>query len=377
MKTGNSGLNAPVCLAAALLSVLLFSGAAWAADYWVAPSGSDSNPGARTAPLKTIGKGLSLLKQGDTLTVAPGVYKESNEFTGTGTKEEPITIRGLQGAEIQATGRDGILFSDCYWVNVENLKVTGAKRAGFLAARSSHVAFKSCVSGDNGVWGIQTTMSDHVSVEKCELYGSKEQHGVYFSTTDYPTVIDSSIHDNASCGVHMNGDLSEGGDGVITGAYIARNKIIGNGAKGGAAINMDGVEKSTIEKNVCDRNLAGGIVSFKTDAAKAGSNNKFLGNVVRFEPGKGRFGIQLAGGSTKAYLEQNTIAINNGPAVSVDEASAKGFKSSFNLYDGLGGRLTFWWKGRTLEFREWQAATGQDADSHVVEKAPAAPGPAK
>lgn len=345
--------------------VVLMAASAVAVDYAVSPKGSDSAPGTTEAPFRTIGKGLSLLAPGDTLAVAPGVYRESCTLSVRASEDSPIVIRGVGTPHIEASGRDGILLTDSAWVTIEGLKITGAERAGVLIAGSENVTVRGCILGDNGVWGVQSAMSRHITVEKCEIYGSKKEHGIYFSTTDYPTAADNRITDCASCGVHMNGDLSEGGDGMITGATIVRNRITGCGSAGGSAINMDGVEKSLIDANVIDGNLAGGITSFKGDGKSGGSGNTIRANLVRFAAGAGRFGVQLLHGSTKAVLEQNIIDITNGPAVEVDEASAKSFRATRNFYVPSPDALKFSWKGGELGFEQWQKVTGQDTDSHV------------
>lgn len=343
-------------------------------EYFVAPSGDDSAVGSPSEPFKTIQHGIQALSAGDTLVVTKGVYKESCRLSIKATREAPVLIRGV-GAHIEATGRDGILITDSSYVTVEGLKITGAERAGVLIGSSDHITIRKCVSGDNGKWGIQSSLSRHISVEQCELYGSKKEHGIYFSTTEYPRATDNLIHDNASCGIHMNGDLSEGGDGLITGAVIARNKILRCGAVGGAAINMDGVEKATIERNVLHHNLAGGITSFKGDGLRGGSRNTIKGNAILFESGVGRYGIQLLGGSSKATVTGNIIEIDKGPAIEVDKESAKGFTASRNLYAVERGAKAFVWKGKELDFAAWRKATGEDSGSHA--KMPARKPPAK
>ncbi|MHC4713811.1 MAG: right-handed parallel beta-helix repeat-containing protein [Planctomycetota bacterium] len=355
-------LSVPLAVCAAF--ALLASGAL-AAEYYVSPDGSDAGAGGRAAPFRTLSKVVSALAPGDTLIIAEGVYPESVTLSIRGGVDAPVVIKGAGSVVIQATGRDGILLKDCSYVTIENLKITGAERAGILMGGCDHITIRGCVCGDNGVWGIQTAMSKHITVEKCELYGSKKEHGLYFSTTDYPTAADNFIHDNSTCGIHMNGDLSEGGDGLIVGATIARNKIQRCGASGGAAINMDGVEKSLIERNVIDHNLAGGITSFKGDGLRGGTDNRIIGNLVRFESGAGRYGIQLLNGSKRATLVQNIIEIDNGFSVEVDKPSAKAFTASRNFYTAPADKLKFSWKGEALDFDGWQDATGQDLDSHL------------
>jgi hypothetical protein len=367
-----------------VLAAMALAAAASAAEYVVIPSGNDANPGTRKAPFKTIGRGLFELKAGDTLLVAAAAYNETCLLRVKGAEDRPVVVRGVPDKEgnlplIQAAGQDGLSIQDSTYVTIEGINVIGAARAGFLVEGSDRVTITGCTSGDNGKWAFKTASSDHVSITKCEAFGSKDGDGVCFSSTDHPVVSDSKVRNNAFCGVLLAANASEGGDGMITGANVARNIITENGAKGGAAIRLEGVEKSTIENNVCDRNLAGGIVACKGSAVRAGSRNRFLINVVQFPKGKGSFGVQLLDGSTNASLEQTTVAIESGPAVVVDDASSKGLRASFNFYSDMGSGVAFIYKSQTLDFAQWRSQSGQDKDSHVgrteVSAPPSAPVP--
>ncbi len=68
----------------------------WAATYYVDNNkGNDSNSGAINIPFKTIDKGASVLKPGDTLLVREGVYREKVNIKVSGTKENPIVIKAF------------------------------------------------------------------------------------------------------------------------------------------------------------------------------------------------------------------------------------------------------------------------------------------
>ena len=53
----------------AVLIALVFTSAAHGANYHVAPSGNNANPGTRTAPLRTIQRAADLAQPGDVITV--------------------------------------------------------------------------------------------------------------------------------------------------------------------------------------------------------------------------------------------------------------------------------------------------------------------
>lgn len=322
------------------------------------------------APGQPLAARARQLQPGDRLVLKPGVYRESLTLSGlSGTAQAPITIHGQRGVQIQPTERDGILFwpKPCQYIIVEGIKIEGAARAGIVVANSQHVVVRNCSLGNNGVWGIQTTMSDYVTVEGCELYGSKREHGVYFSTTDHPIARGNRIHDNAGCGIHNNGDVHEGGDGMITAGLYENNLIHNNGRRGGAGINMDGVEQSIVRNNTIVDKLAGGIVSFHHDGVRTGAENRFLNNTVYFAPGTGRFGLQIGDGAKDNVVRQNILICGRGPALQVDQASVRGFQSGPNLLLRTGSSQPVEFNGRAMTLQEWQRATGQDRKSLSVD----------
>ena len=46
-------------------------------DCWVAPNGSDANPGSKEQPYRTVQKAADVLHPGDTCTVRGGKYREA------------------------------------------------------------------------------------------------------------------------------------------------------------------------------------------------------------------------------------------------------------------------------------------------------------
>ena len=88
-----------------------------------------------------------------------------------------------------------------------------------------------------GTWGIFTSHSDYVRIEDNETsFNNSEDsdnHGIYVSNaTVDPVIVGNEIRGNRGAGLHMNGDLSQGGNGLITGARIEGNVVSGNGKRG-------------------------------------------------------------------------------------------------------------------------------------------------
>src|SRR5437868_1532210 len=77
-------LGVPAWLLAAAvtgLALLLAVGSAQAAEYYVAPTGSDTNPGTMTAPFATIQKGNDVAAAGDTVWLRGGTYFSTRQIT--------------------------------------------------------------------------------------------------------------------------------------------------------------------------------------------------------------------------------------------------------------------------------------------------------
>ena len=93
----------------ALLIVLFIPGlggsGSLADEYFVARRGSDTASGdSVSTAFLTVGKGLSVLKPGDTLTVMPGEYFESNSVRLAGRPDAPITIRAWRPGTVLLRG---------------------------------------------------------------------------------------------------------------------------------------------------------------------------------------------------------------------------------------------------------------------------------
>ena len=318
-------------------------------------------------PDRAIEVAAAKLKAGDTLILKKGVYRQSATLYGLrGEADRPIVIRGEPGVIIEPVERDGILImgeDKTEYLVIEGLTVRGAKRAGIMVNSSKHVTIRHCIMADNRVWGIQAIMSDHITVEDCELSGSKEQHGVYFSTTDPPVVRRCRIHANAGCGAHFNGDVTEGGDGMIMGAIVVDSIFYGNGKTGGSAINMDGVAHARILNNLIFNNRSGGITSFKGNGIRAGDEHVIENNTVWFAPKAGRFAIQVLGNVTNVAIVRNVLVAGRGPVLEVSDAAVGGIHGDYNVYFMRGTGNVIDVDGRRMDLAAWQELTRRDARS--------------
>jgi Right handed beta helix region/Divergent InlB B-repeat domain len=356
--------------AVAVFSSALISSHAGAAPlrtFYVDPAGNDSAAGSSTSPWRTLQKAASTVRAGDLVIVRAGHYA-GLYLTTSGTATDPITFRGDPDAIVDAqnpTTPDGINLEGASYVVIENFTVTGMPRAGIRAVLNHHVTIRGNTGDLNGRWGILTGFSDDLLIENNVMSRSQAEHGIYVSNSgDRPVIRRNVVWGNRANGIHMNGDLSQGGDGVISGAVVEANTIYDNGLGGGSGINCDGVQSSIIRNNVIYNNHASGISLYQIDAGQPARNNQILHNTIVMAS-DARWAINIQNASTGNVLRNNILFNQHSFRGSIDISpdSLSGFVSDSNVVmdrfstDGGGTRMTL---------AAWRSATGQDTHSIIA-----------
>jgi len=104
----------PACIAALLLVPLA---ALEAAEFHVASSGNDANPGTPAAPLSTIQRAADLAQPGDVITVHEGVYRERiRPPRGGQSDQKRIVYQAAPGEKVEIKGSE--IVKD--WVEVQD-----------------------------------------------------------------------------------------------------------------------------------------------------------------------------------------------------------------------------------------------------------------
>jgi parallel beta-helix repeat protein len=345
-----------------------------AAIYYVSPTGNDSGAGSAAQPWLTLQNAANHVQAGDTVDVAAGKYAGFIMGWGTpitGTASAPITFNAAPGAVINAsngTTASGIdLRSGCNYVTIQGFTIENPAggsitRAGISVIGSDDVIVRNNTVDNCGTWGIFTGFANNVLVEDNTASRSQTQHGVYISNASVgPVVRGNIVFGNAECGIQFNGDVSEGGTGIITNAVVAQNIVYGNGTAGGAAINCDGLQNSVIDNNLLYGNHAAGITLFRTDAAAGSTNNQIVNNTI-INAADSRTAIGIDNGSTGNTLFNNILFDLNPSstraAISIASNSLSGFVSDHNFMDPR-----FLVDGSAETLSQWLAAEGDDSHS--------------
>jgi parallel beta-helix repeat protein len=367
-----------VNIANVIIFVLITATNLQAMTFFVASNGNDKADGSTNAPWLTLQHGADNLKAGDTLIVRKGVYKGFSmgwDSQVNGTKKNPIVVKAESGAEINDVNSrtaDGINLEGASYIIIDGFTINNTKgtitRAGIRAVTDTGVIIRNNTIDSCGTWGILTGFSESVTIENNSTSRSVQQHGIYFSNSaDNPVIRGNRVFGNNMCGIHMNGDASMGGDGIISNALVENNIIWNNGKSGGSAINCDGVQKSLIRNNLLYNNHASGISLYQIDASEAAKDNIIINNTI-IEASDARWCINIKGGSTGNTV-MNCILFNyhaTHGSISIDQASLSGFKSDYN---SVMNRLSPDDDNTIMKLSQWQSATGQD--NHSINADPA------
>ena len=337
--------------------------------YFVSESGSNSNNGLtpQTA-FETLQYASDMVSAGDSVLVLEGNYVGFDIRTD-GNQNSPIVFKAIESNVVidqrNSVTPDGINIENTSWIVIDGFEVKDQPRSGIRAAVSDFIKIKNNNCHNNFRWGIFTGFTDDITIENNSCSFSEDEHGIYVSnSSDRPIIRNNHSFNNNGCGIHMNGDISMGGDGIISDAIVEGNILHDNGFGGGSAINMDGVQDSEIFNNLIYNNHATGIAMYQIDGGDASKNNKVYNNTV-IQPSDGRWNIIAVDGSTGNTL-YNNILINYHSfrgSIAVDAASMSGFVSDYNI---LVNRLSDDDGNSNMSLTQWQSM-GYDVHSMIAD----------
>jgi parallel beta-helix repeat protein len=347
-----------------LISLPMFS-----TTYYVSNSGSDSYNGESVdSAFATLQHAANIVLAGDSVLVLTGDYQGFDLRGVDGTENDPIVFK-TWGDSVRITDNnprtnDGINLEGPDWVVIDGFTVTGVPRNGIRLVDAEHITIKNntCLNNSRG---ILTGFVEYVVIENNLCADSWDEHGIYHSNSgDHPIIRYNTCHDNNGCGIHMNGDESMGGDGLITNATVEGNVIYGNGAAGGSGINCDGVADSRIFNNLIYDNHASGISLYRIDASDGSYNTKVYNNTI-INASDGRWCVNIGLGSEADTVYNNILITLHSwrGSISIHDESLADFHSDHNIVldrmsvDGGDSRLTL---------SEWQAL-GYDTHSMLAD----------
>ena len=198
--------------------------------YYISPSGSDSNAGTSAAPFRTLQKGAQVMTPGDVFNVKAGNYAGINISNDSGTAAAPITFKAEPGVLINTagpSGRDGINVENSSYLVFDGFTVqpdaSQGARARHPLRRRRHRRRRPQQPRRHagaGYAGDFSSFSTNILVEKNEVSGNYDA-GIYTSNSAVnATIRNNYVHDlspaqGMAVGLHFNGDVSQGGVGIV------------------------------------------------------------------------------------------------------------------------------------------------------------------
>ena len=339
---------------------------------YVSPSGNDKAFGSAQAPWRTLQKAADATRPGDTVLVSAGSYAGfimGWDAKKSGLPSAPISFKAAAGTIINARNAktpDGINLEGASYIVIDGFSIKNETktldRAGIRSVRNSGVVIRNNRCEGMGTWGIFTSFSENVLIEKNITANSVKEHGIYVSNSaDNPVVRQNTVFGNADSGIQLNGDVSQGGNGIISGALIEANMIHANGTRGGAGINLDGVQNSVVRNNLLYDNHSSGIALFQDCGGGPSKNNLVVNNTV-IQAENGRWAIKITGKATGNVVYNNILHHlgRSRGAVAISPDCVAGLISDFNIVDG---RFTRDGGDSILSLSQWREAVAQDVHS--------------
>jgi hypothetical protein len=328
------------------------AGRAWATDYYLSPSGNDSNSGDSANPWRTLQKAANTVSAGDIVHVADGTYVGMN-MTRSGTAAAPIVFKA-DGANALVNARnastdDNINLEGASYVVIDGFVVEDSPRAGIRVVEATGVVVRNNRVARSDHTGILTGWTPGIQIIDNISYGAVAQHGIYVSNSrvdpDNIIIRGNECYGNGQNGIQINGDCWEGGDGIVSGCLIEDNLVHDNNWKGFSLIS---VQTSVIRNNVIwDNGIsagAGGIhLVDQPDCNKASNSNVVVNNTI-VEPRIAAIRTSL--GATANIIFNNVVVASSTDYTIVDEVGGNWIEpasnvvrtSSTGLFTNAGGK---------------------------------------
>ncbi len=357
-------------------SLILCGQLGYAATYYVSPSGNNGNSGLSLgSALLTIQAAANKVMTGDSVLIADGNYAGFDYRGASGTPGDRIVFKAIgTGAIITSRGPlrlDGINIegtsgNEIKYIEVNGLKIIGLGVAGngIRLVFADHCVVRNCTS-DTNERGIFGGFTDHLLLEFNICSNAQDEHGIYISNSSDSVVVRYNMSfNNNNIGIHMNGDLSQGEDGINHSPVVYGNHIYNNNLAAG--INLDGVFNPMIFNNVIYNNHnANGIIMFQVDGGIVSNSGKIFNNTI-VVPTDGRWGVILQPGAEVGTEIYNNIILNlHSFRGCIGLQGTSGLMSDYNI---VQNKLSIDVDDSTIPFATWQGY-GFDAHSYSVTNA--------
>jgi hypothetical protein len=292
-----------------LAILALVTGNAFATTYYVATTGSDSNPGDVAQPWRTLQHAANTVVAGDTVIVEDGTYVEAFNISGsghTGTASAPIVFKSQSkwGAKIAPTSTSGnsnytFYFSHVNYVTLQDFEVTGTTTTAIgikidsgnfntIKGNNVHdigVSTTACTSGAAiGVADSNNTISGNyvhnIGPPRTASFRCNQQHAIYCTDGCINVTFQNNIIFEIWQGYafHLNGT-------TLTGNVVTNNTVFNVGDtphNSGGPFILDchtSCDSNEINNNIFANTGGGGCIwEVQESGATIGTHNLYYNN---------------------------------------------------------------------------------------------------
>ena len=262
-------------------------------DYWVSPSGSDSNPGTAAAPWRTLTKAIAVARGGDTVIVRAGSYgaqRTTTTFGYSGTASAPITFRGAASeARPQILGHVRV---NGNYVQLRHLLFDGPTGQVLTPTTSNPLGEEVQVA----IYG------DGVVISGSEVRDSLWHAGIYLSTAYDARLTRNYIHDNGNFNRTEQANLDHG-IYFGSGSGLVANNVVEHNLCHGVQL-YTSPQNVTVTHNTIVRNGKAGVI-----IARYAAQNTVVNNVIAYNGDTGIRSHDLTGTGNVA---RNNVVYGNG-----------------------------------------------------------------
>ena len=346
-------------------------------NYWVSPSGNDSNAGTQQAPWATPQHAANVVQAGDDVDILAGTYDGFNIPT-SGTQSAPITFHAEPGAIIDSVTTwgganaginasnqsyiviDGFTFTpqagSAYWYSAVRLSGTPGNWVYGNVIENCTAQMRSVAAGDTGSdadqLGLYMSWSNGGKILNNIVSGCWDSSIYAANSSLNYTISGNTVFNCGGNGIHNNGDVGQGSPGINYNALIENNIIYNvSFGIGGQAISCDGVQNSTIQNNLIYNVHGKGISLYQVDAADGSKNDIVVNNTV-VTASDGGSALRMVDNSTGNTVLNNILYSANPTSGSIDIESGDmvGLTSDYNI---LTSRVLS--DGSNVGFSGWQS----------------------
>ena len=314
------GLYVPIAL---LFVLVLMGSSAQGITLYVSPSGDDSNTGRSSSlAFATIQRALDEADPGDTITLAPGVYRQSFETRRNGEQSRPITITGSKEAIVKGDTASRLCGVSCVARIIHDYTILDGFTIDGRHAATSYIRNLIQVRGVGGFGN-----SDPIDGNDGSEIRNMDIRNAWYTCTMFRWYVrDVQVVDNTieNCGQDPDSIVGEGiylgtdaqtlnrypGMGFDNGgnAYIARNVINVNG--GSECIET----KPRFQDSIIEYNDCQGVSEGHVGIRLKGGNNIVRHNTIHDLNGNQDVGISY-GGTTYTNFDTGSgtvqVGLNN------------------------------------------------------------------